>query len=119
MNLKWPHRKPAEAKSAELGIVLQDLRDHISVGTAVYRLHGVVLARCTACTVYNARLVYCLHGVQPAWGTACTAVHCALCAFGGLGLSMNVSKGPSLNGRKVPETQKEAGWSFKLVTENT
>ena len=39
--LKWPHRKPAEVRSAELGIVrLQDFRDHISVGIG-YSLHGV------------------------------------------------------------------------------
>lgn len=88
MILKWPHRKPAE-----VGIVLQDVRD---VGTG-----------------------YSLHGVQPARCTACTAVHCAPCASEGLGISRSVSKGPSLNCSKVPETQKETGWSFRLVSENT
>lgn len=112
MILKWPHRKPAEAKSAELGIVLQDVRDHINVGTG-YSLRGVYPARCTACMVYS------LHGVLPAQCTACTAVHCALCVSEGLGISRSVSKGPSLNCRKVPETQKETGWSFRLVSENT
>lgn len=101
MILKWPHRKPAEAKSAGLGVVLQNFRDHISVGTAVYSLHGVLPAWCTAW------MVYCLHGVQPARGTAYTMYNLhgvlpvQLCIMpcvhlGGLGISRSVSKDPRL-----------------------
>lgn len=51
--------------------------------------------------------------------TACTAVSCALCVFGCIGVSRHVSKGHSLNCKKVAETQRETGWPSRLVTENT